>query len=60
MTAVVTNRINYAMPLENSGYSPRGVGRIPFLRPAVEYFLKNKDKYFKALGDNIEKEYKKK
>jgi hypothetical protein len=60
MTAVVTNRINYAMPLENSGYSPRGVGRIPFLRPAVEYFLQNKDKYFKALGDNIEKEYKKK
>lgn len=60
MTAVVTNRIKYAMPLENSGYSPRGVGRIPFLRPAIEYFLQNKDKYFKALGDNIEKEYKKK
>mgnify|MGYP003663213810 CR=1 FL=1 len=59
MTAVVTNRIKYAMPLENSGFSPRGVGRIPFLRPAVEYFLKTKDKYFKELGKSIEQEYQK-
>jgi hypothetical protein len=59
MTAVVTNRIKYAMPLENSGFSPRGVGRIPFLRPAVEYFLKTKDKYFRELGKSIEQEYQK-
>lgn len=59
MTAIVNNSVKYAMPLENSGYSPRGVGRIPFLRPAIEYYLKTKDKYFKELGKSIEQEYQK-
>ena len=59
MTAVVSNRVKYAMPLENSGYSPRGVGRIPFLRPAIEYYLQVKEQYFRQLGNNIENEYEK-
>tara|TARA_R110002020_G_C16214483_1_gene767216 strand:+ start:394 stop:774 length:381 start_codon:yes stop_codon:yes gene_type:complete len=59
MTAVVNNSVKYAMPLENSGYSPRGVGRIPFLRPAIEYYLQVKEQYFQQLGRNIENEYEK-
>lgn len=59
MTAVVSNSVKYAMPLENSGYSPIRSGRIPFLKPAIDYYLQVKEKYFQALGRNIENEYEK-
>jgi|TARA_R110000824_G_scaffold144049_1_gene311872 hypothetical protein len=59
MTAVVTNRVKYAMPLETSGYSPLRSGRIPFLKPAIEYYLLVKEKYFQNLGRQIESEYEK-
>ena len=59
MTATVSAGVAYALPLEESGYKPRGVGRIPFFKPAIDYFLNNKDKYFKELGDHIEKRYRK-
>ena len=59
MTATVSAGVVYALPLEESGYNPRGVGQIPFFKPAIQYFLQNKDKYFKQLGDHIEKRYKK-
>ena len=59
MTATVSAGVVYALPLETSGYSPRGDGNIPFLRPAIDYWLRNKDQYFKKLGDDIEKRYEK-
>lgn len=33
--AKVGTTVVYAAPLEYSGYRPRGVGRIPFFRPAI-------------------------
>ena len=59
MTAVVTNKVKYALPLEVSGFKPKRRGSIPFLKPAIEYFLQNKDKYFNALLKGIEKRYEK-
>ena len=52
---IVTNQAKEFSPVDMGFLRASWSGR-----PAIEYFLQNKDKYFKALGDNIEKEYKKK
>lgn len=57
--AKVSTNVKYAAPLEVSGKSPRGVGRIPFLKPAYEAVKSKIDSLLKEAGVIIEARFNK-
>ena len=59
--ATIGTPLFYARPLEMSTTKkPRGVGIIPFFKPAIDEATRGMDKFIKVMKDDIEKEYKKK
>ena len=57
MWSKVGTVVEYAEPLEYSGKSPRGVGRIPFFQPAISESKDDIDKVLKEAGDMIERHW---
>lgn len=51
----VYNPIHYAVPLEESDKSPRGVGRIPFLAPAIDASIGRIRNFVKTMKNEIER-----
>jgi len=55
MWSKVGTTVRYAEPLEYSGKNPRGVGRIPFFRPAISESKADIDEALKEAATMIER-----
>jgi HK97 gp10 family phage protein len=53
IVGIVGTNVKYAPFVEEGGGKPRGVGRIPFLRPAVEEHKEDIFTTFKKAVDNL-------
>ena len=53
----IGSNVRYASPLEFSRKRPRGIGRIPFLRPALSESLGDINRQLRRLGQAIGREF---
>lgn len=56
--ASMFSRVDYALELEFSSRKPRGVGRIPFVRPAIVMVLRKIGKFVAMFAKDVEDAFK--